>query len=288
MTPRRAGLVGLLPAAIALGCGSSGGSSLDVGSDDGGQSFVMGSGDAAGPGAFDAHIEENQVTVTFVTLGCTGDCATVQAVGTGGYPPYSFKWDDGSTSATRKVCPTSSTSYNVRVTDTGTSGELARSAETVQVPLAANVISCPDGGISDASADGPTDCVDLLTVVAGSGMVSGPGAVSCNTEAGVPVLAALASVVMGETYEVQENVAVTIVGPFTPPAWDFYGSSSVCYLPPDRQLLGSLTQDPSMSFESFCFRADADYSALDWTYTSVAAGLGQTTYRMCHGCSHVL
>jgi hypothetical protein len=119
-------------------------------------------------------------------------------------------------------------------------------------------------------------------------MVSGTGAVACSTEAGVPVLAAPVSVTMGETYEVQENVAITIVGPFTPPAWDFYGSSGVCYLPPDRKLLGSLTQDPTMSFESFCFRADADYSALDWTYTSVAAGLGQTTYKLCHGCSHPL
>jgi hypothetical protein len=33
----------------------------------------------------------------------------------------------------------------VKVTDTGTSGELARPAETVQVPLTASVLSCPDG-----------------------------------------------------------------------------------------------------------------------------------------------
>jgi hypothetical protein len=284
MTPRHARFAGLLPVALALGCGD-GRNSLEVGSDDGGL-FSM--GDASSPGALDAHIEQNHVAVTFVTLACTGSCADVVAVPTGGYPPYTFKWENGSTSATRHVCPTASTSYDVKVTDTGTSGELARPAEMVQVPLAAEVLACPDAGISDASADGPTDCVDLLTVVAGTGMVSGPGAVACNTEAGVPVLAAPVSVTAGDVYEVQENVSVTIVGPFTPPAWDFYGSSGVCYLPPDRRLLGSLTQDPTMSFESFCFRADADYSALDWTYTSVAAGLGQTTYRMCHGCSHPL
>jgi hypothetical protein len=286
MTPRHARFVGFLPVALALGCGGSPGN-LDVGFDDGGGGLFP-IGDASAPGALDAHIEQNHVTVNFVTVSCTGPCADVVAVPTGGYPPYTFAWENGSTSATRQVCPTASTSYSVKVTDTGTSGELERPAETVQVPLAANVLACPDGGISDASADGPTDCVDLLTVVAGTGMVSGPGAVSCNTEAGVPVLAAPVTVTTGDVYEVQENVAVTIVGPFTPPAWDFYGSSSVCSLPPDRQVLGSLTQDPSMSFESFCFRADADYSALDWTYTSIAAGLGQTTYRICHGCSHPL
>ncbi|HEX4447057.1 MAG TPA: hypothetical protein VH044_09980, partial [Polyangiaceae bacterium] len=88
MASRRARFVGLLTATIATGCGSSREGSLYVGADDAG-TFDPGSGDAAGPGAFDAHVEDNHVTVTFVTLGCTNDCATVQAVGTGGYPPYS-------------------------------------------------------------------------------------------------------------------------------------------------------------------------------------------------------
>jgi hypothetical protein len=149
--------VGLLLVALALGCGSGGGNqySLDVGTDDGGPSLVLGSGDASGPAPFDAHIEQNHVTVTFVTLSCTGPCADVVAVPTGGQAPYTFEWDDGSTSASRQVCPTSSTSYNVKVTDTGTSGELARPAETVQVPLAARVIACPDGGASDGGMDAP-------------------------------------------------------------------------------------------------------------------------------------
>ncbi len=140
--------VGLLPIALAVGCGSSGGNgySLDVGADDSGPSLVLGAGDASVTGAFDAHIEQNHIAVTFVTLSCAGPCADVVAVPTGGQAPYTFKWDDGSTTASRHVCPASSTSYSVKVTDTGTSGELARAAETVQVPLAANVIACPDGG----------------------------------------------------------------------------------------------------------------------------------------------
>ncbi len=141
-------------AAFAAGCGSNGGSALDVGSDDGGPGFVSGSVDGGAVGPLDAHIEENGVTVTFVTLSCAGGCADVEAVGTGGHPPYTFKWDNGSTNASRQVCSASSTNYSVKVTDTGTTGEFARPAQTVQVPLAADVLSCPDGG---ATSGGGTD-----------------------------------------------------------------------------------------------------------------------------------
>ena len=128
MTPRRARVLGLLLAASAFGCGSSGGSpySFDVGSDEGGPSFVA-SGLDGGQNGFDAYVENSKhVAVQFVTLSCSNSCAIVEAVGTGGYPPYSFKWDNGSTTATRQVCPSSSASYNVKVTDTGSAGEISR------------------------------------------------------------------------------------------------------------------------------------------------------------------
>jgi hypothetical protein len=178
--------LGLLPVALALGCGSSGGNgySLNVGTDDGGASFLPGSDDASTTGGLDAHIEQDHITVTFVTLTCAGPCADVVAVATGGQAPYTFKWDDGSTSASRHVCPTSSTDYFVNVTDTGTAGELAQPAETVQVPLQANVIACPDGGSSDrgmcepGSYSGtwstPPEPIDGGTTDAGGNVLSGP------------------------------------------------------------------------------------------------------------------
>jgi len=170
MTPRRARLLGLVVAASAFGCGSDGGNqySLNVGSDDGGTSFVLSRMDG-GQGGFDAYVENSsQVAVKFVTLSCSGPCATVEAVGTGGYPPYTFAWDDGSTNAVRQVCPTSSTSYNVKVTDSGTAGELPRPAETVRVPLAANVLSCPD-----ASVAAPDEC-DSGAAIPSAGTYTGP------------------------------------------------------------------------------------------------------------------
>ena len=146
--PRRSWFAGLLPVAVVqvgLGCGTGArnGYNLDVGTDDAASPSTFSGLDAGAAGPLDAHIERGAVTVTFVTL---------QAVGTGGNPPYTFAWENGSTSATREVCPTSSTKYSVNVSDTGAVGEIQRQPDTVQVPLAANVLTCPDGGTLDAGA----------------------------------------------------------------------------------------------------------------------------------------
>jgi hypothetical protein len=90
-------------------------------------------------------------------------CAVVEAVATGGNEPYSFSWDDGSTNPQRQVCPTSTTDFHVKVTDTGTTGEIPRPAETAQASLTADVLACPDGGAMDAGP-GASSCV-----VAGGG-----------------------------------------------------------------------------------------------------------------------
>jgi hypothetical protein len=150
--PRRLGSV--LGSLFVLGCGGSdAGNSLDVGGDEAG-TFVPVPG--AGGDAFDASVQENGVTVTFVTLTCAAGCADVEAVATGGNPPYSYAWTDGARGATRHLCPTSTTGYSVNVTDSGSSGEFAKAAQTVKATLEANVVACPDGG-----AEIGTNCDDL-------------------------------------------------------------------------------------------------------------------------------
>jgi hypothetical protein len=146
----------VLTSASVAGCGSQA-SLATVGFVDGGGSFAPGLGGDAGPGAFDAHIEENHVTVTFVTVSCSEGCAEVQAVGTGGYPPYAYAWGDGPTTALRRICPDASTKYRVTVTDTGTTGEFPRAPESVQLPLDARVLACPEGGMGDAGGEGAGD-----------------------------------------------------------------------------------------------------------------------------------
>jgi hypothetical protein len=123
-----------------------------VGGDDGAAaSFVTGNASTSA-GGLDAYIEDDQIAVKFITVACSGACATVEAVGTGGSAPYTFAWDDGSTSATRRVCPTADASYWVKVTDTATTGEISIPAQTVKASLTADVLACSDAAAS--SCDG--------------------------------------------------------------------------------------------------------------------------------------
>ncbi len=153
----------LKPAVVALlialsaGCGTSAspGYSLDAGRDDSGN-ITLATGDAAGARGLDATIERGQVAVRLITLSCAGDCATVQAVGTGGYPPYTYAWENGSTNPVRQVCPASDTAYSVKVTDAGGSDENLRPPQTAGASVTADVLACPDGGPGDAAAAVPS------------------------------------------------------------------------------------------------------------------------------------
>ena len=164
MTRSCLGWFGALLGAFVLGCSAAGSSPpLEVGNDGtggnagggapgSGSAFNLGNADASTD--LSAHIEWNHVAVEIVTLSCTGDCADVVAVARGGYPPYAYAWEDGSTTAERHLCPTATTAYRVAVTDQRTpSGEIRRAPETVNVPLPVSVLACPgsrtDGGRTD-------------------------------------------------------------------------------------------------------------------------------------------
>jgi hypothetical protein len=150
--PRDLRLV-LLVAALTTGCGGKDHYVFDVGGDDaGGGSFA--SGEDGPPDAFVAQIEQNKMAIRFVTLSCAEGCATVEAVASGGRAPYHFAWNDGTSNPTRTVCPTSTTSYAVTVTDTGMGGELGSASETARASVTASVIACPDGGTAP-DASGP-------------------------------------------------------------------------------------------------------------------------------------
>jgi hypothetical protein len=169
-----------LSAALALACSAGGDGSLVVGTQTGGAASVPnGSGGAlgfggnvSGPSAFSAHVESPRgVVVEFVTLSCANACADVLAVAVGGYEPYTFAWEDGSTSAARRVCPSETTRYEVTVTDAGTSGEIPKPPRTVKAPLTANLIRCQDGGVPapDSGALGPCESLASGFVATGNG-----------------------------------------------------------------------------------------------------------------------
>jgi hypothetical protein len=239
-------------AAPLLACGSDrSGYSLDVGADDGGAPIALGQGGDAGASALDAHIEQNHIAVTFVTLDCAGPCADVVAVPTGGHPPYTFEWDDGSTSASRHVCPTSSTSYLVNVTDTGTTGEVIRPAQTVQVPLTANVVACPDGGAPDG---GDAGGAGATTVYWATWTQMQPGTPGMAEGHFAPPTGAIRVTYAGEVNSASEPTGtptVTALGAvsFVPPA--SFLSATVGNLPPSTGMIafdGSATLTQTLTF----------------------------------------
>ncbi len=131
-----------------------------------GPNFVV--TDASTTWPLSAHIERDHVTVSLITVACGGGCADIVAVATGGYPPYTFTWEDGTTGAARHVCPGVDSMYVVDVTDTGNgSGEIRRNAQTTRAFLDAQVMRCPPRRSSNASA--PRRAVRRQSILRGLG-----------------------------------------------------------------------------------------------------------------------
>jgi hypothetical protein len=135
---------------LAVGCGSNGTGDVtgEVGSYQPGPAFAGADG---GPATLDAQVEQNGVGVQVVVVQCSGGCADIEAVATGGNPPYTFAWSDGPTTAARHVCPAANASYQVQVTDTASTGELPHSAQTAVARATANVLQCPDASTSGSA-----------------------------------------------------------------------------------------------------------------------------------------
>ena len=114
---------------------------------------------AGGTRALDADIQNREgVALDLVTVACAGDCFEVVAVARGGYPPYTYRWEDGSSNAVRKLCPDASQAFEVMATDRGyQSEEFKRDAETVAASVTAEVLACPDAGVPDAGRPPPVD-----------------------------------------------------------------------------------------------------------------------------------
>jgi hypothetical protein len=183
---------------LLLGCGSAErGYSLPVSADDDGGAGEFGGADANAAGALGAHIEQDQMTVTIVTVACAGDCAEVRAVATGGHPPYAFAWSDGVMTADREVCPTSHTTYDVKVTDTGSGGEFARAPATANASVTASALACTDGGAMEGGP--PVAETGFHWVHWGNQTTGNPGGAATGTL--LPAAGAITVTYAGEIYQ---------------------------------------------------------------------------------------
>jgi hypothetical protein len=92
--------------------------------------------------------DAKQLKITLVALTCAGDCADIEAVASGGNPPYTYAWEDGSKDAKRHVCLDSSKSLRISATDTAImAAEFGYAAHTASADVQATVMACSDVGV---------------------------------------------------------------------------------------------------------------------------------------------
>jgi hypothetical protein len=294
------------------GCGSNevGGSLGEVGTYEPSEGGTFTGSDASASRAIDAQVEQNGIQVDVVALSCAGGCATVEAVATGGQPPYTFSWGDGSTSPTRQLCPTADVTYHVTVTDSGAAGEFASPPATAAAQVTADVLaSCPDGGGAppDASVDGEAAgaCVDpgdapwtgCESIAIGSpnppgpspfgGWCATPGAAGSEWSYALCLPKALLA---GQTYSLQVTYQLTnLTGPVSESG--VAGSTGACAasqgLLPLQSWPIALTPYSGTFTQSACVTADARYPEL--LYEEIDGDLhSNPTYRytftICAGC----
>ena len=95
------------------------------------------------------------LTLSVLTSGCAGSCAEITAAAHGGNPPYVYRWDDGSTSKTRRVCPQTDGILTVSVSDTEiVDAEFGYTPQTATATITSDVIECslPDAGSGEPDA----------------------------------------------------------------------------------------------------------------------------------------
>jgi len=145
------------------------------------------------PSSLRVQIEREAVAVEIVTVQCAGECVDVEAVARGGFPPYSYAWEDGSTEPVRRLCPRATTPFTVTATDSGlASVEFQQKPSTAKSTVTAEVLACsdagprPDGGAStpdggpagaqcardpSASSSASPSCTTLNLAPCGDGMI---------------------------------------------------------------------------------------------------------------------
>ena len=168
-------------AALVFGCGSSSvplqvGIQDDAGgiqTEDGGFSSPSGDG-----GALSATLDDSTGHVlTSASVICAGECLDIQAVAKGGRPPYTYKWNDGTTTAKKHTCPTANTTVSVVVTDSPGVGEVPVPAQSTTAKLSVDVQDCSDASLPVPPSDaGLTGCVSQALVFTPS---------SCSDDAGM-------------------------------------------------------------------------------------------------------
>jgi len=153
-----------LAMATTIGCGNSDQQALSLGKDDGGPAFVAGPGNDASVSSLAVSVSPAEAVV------CSGACVALRAEASGGQAPYSYDWDGGLSvdGGAALACPSATTTYGVRATDSsGHVGDISSS------PLVGTTQVTVTVGCSDAGAPVPGTDVDCDSGGAGTPPESG-------------------------------------------------------------------------------------------------------------------
>ncbi|MBI2270879.1 MAG: SBBP repeat-containing protein [Bacteroidetes bacterium] len=104
-------------------------------------------------------INPNCGTLVFSATGstiCAGGCANIISNPSGGTNPYTYSWSTGATTQNINTCPPITTTYTVKVTDSG--GSTSTSTATIIINPSVNVSST----VTNASCNGGTGSVSTM------------------------------------------------------------------------------------------------------------------------------
>ena len=99
---------------------------------------------------------------------CPGECTQLQGLPQSGTPPFSYSWSNGNSANPITVCPSTTTTYSLTVTD---GAGCSHDTSITVVVLSAPVVSV--GGLDPTYCE--NDAVATVTVSPTGGTLSGPG-----------------------------------------------------------------------------------------------------------------
>jgi hypothetical protein len=152
-----------------------------------GSAGVDGVGNPGGSGGTGVHQAEpaltvrvedvSEMTIEIVTLACAGDCAEVDAVASGGKPPYTFEWNDGVATGARELCADDDGAFTVTVEDTPIlDDEFSYAGQTATARVTVDVLACGSDAGPDDSCDGEEALGEITPDILGTPMYFGNGA----------------------------------------------------------------------------------------------------------------
>lgn len=129
---------------------------------------------------------------------CLGSAATLTAIATGGSTPYTYLWENGTTTASRSVSPAVNTTYTVSVTDAN------GCSNADQIAVAVNALPVADAGLNKEN------CVGTSTTIAATASGgTAPYSYLWSTSSSLPTISVSPAVTTAYTITVTDSKGCT-------------------------------------------------------------------------------